>query len=143
MPIYPISGGDLEGARIEAEIFFPARIKQMLTKWRTGFPTIIDDRDVQIVQGETATGVVVTLCFDKETGLLTRLVRYSNSPVGRIVSRVDYMDYREVAGVKLPFNWTETWLDGRSNIELTSVEPNATIAATRFNMPAPSVPPAQ
>ena len=57
-------------------------------------------------------GGTATLCFDKETGLLVRLVRFSNSPVGRVVTRVDYSDYREVSGVKMPFKWTVTWLDG-------------------------------
>ena len=47
-----------------------------------------------------------TLCFDAEVGLLVRLVRFSESPVGRIVTQVDYSDYRDVAGVKMPFRWT-------------------------------------
>ena len=80
------------------------------------------------------------MCFDVETGLLTRLVRFSNSPVGRVVTRVDYSDYRDVAGVKEPFKWTVTWLDGRSTYELTSVEPNVAIDAARFSKPVPSTP---
>jgi len=93
-----------------------------------------------VVQGTTANGGTATLCFAVETGLLSRLVRFSNSPVGRVVTRVDYSDYREVAGVKMPFKWTVTWLDGRSTYELTSVEPNITIDASRFAKPTPSAP---
>jgi len=52
--------------------------------------------------------------FDTETGLLTRLMRYTDSPVGRIVTQYDYEDYRPVGGVRIPFKWTRTWLDGRS-----------------------------
>ena len=121
-------------------MFFPARIKQALTNWRVGIPTLINDREVNVVQGTTANGGTATLCFDLETGLLTRLVRFSSSPVGRVVTRVDYSDYREVAGVKIPFKWTVTWLDGRSTYELTSVEPNAAIDASRFARPASSAP---
>src|SRR5439155_1381925 len=83
-------------------------------------------------QGTTTNGGTATLCFDVETGLLVRLVRFSNSPVGRVVTRVDYSDYRQVAGVKMPFQWTVTWLDGRSTYELTSVEPNVAIDASHF-----------
>ena len=126
--------------KLESEVFFPARIKQSLTNWRVGFPTLINDREVNVVQGTTANGGTATLCFDVETGLLSRLVRFSNSPVGRVVTRVDYSDYREVAGVKMPFKWTVTWLDGRSTYELTSVEPNITIDASRFAKPTPSAP---
>ena len=98
----------------------------------------MNDREVNILQGTTANGGTATLCLDAETGLLTRLVTFSNSPVGRLVRRVDYSDYREVAGVKMPFKWTVIWLDGRSTYELTSVEPNAAVDASRFNKPAAS-----
>ena len=66
----------------------------------TWFPSRLSG-DFTTVNGGTA-----TLCFDAETGLLVRLVRFSNSPVGRVVTRIDYSDYREVAGVKMPFKWT-------------------------------------
>jgi photosynthetic reaction center cytochrome c subunit len=136
VPLMLITGQELEGARFEAELFFPARIKQALTKWRTGLPALLDDREVVTVQGDTASGGVVTLCFDAETGLLVRLVRYGASPVGRLVTRVDYHDYREVAGVRIPSRWTVSWLSGRSQFELTDVQPNAQIPPARFARPA-------
>ena len=140
MPVIAITGQELDGAKLESEVFFPARIKQSLTNWRVGFPTLINDRNTNVVQGTTASGGTATLCFDEETGLLVRLVRFSNSPVGRVVTRVDYSGYRDVAGVKVPFKWTVTWLDGRSTYELTSVEPNVAIDAARFSKPVPSTP---
>ncbi len=138
VPVLDITGQDLDGVKLESEVSFPARIKQALTNWRTGFPTLINGRETNIVQGTTANGGTATLCFDGETGLLVRLVRFSNSPVGRLVTRVDYSDYREVAGVKMPFKWTVTWLDGRSTYELMSVQPNVAIDTSRFAKPAPS-----
>jgi len=138
VPVLSIAGQDLDGFKLEAELWFPSRIKQALTNWRVGFPIVIDNRDVNVIQGTTANGGTATLCFDMETGLLTRLVRFSNSPVGRIVTRIDYSDYREVAGVKMPFKWTVLWLDGRSKYELTSVQPNIAIDPSRFAKPAPS-----
>jgi hypothetical protein len=142
VPILTLTGQELDGVRIETEVFFPSRIKVALRDWRVGFPAVIDDREVQPVQGTTAGGATVTLCFDRETGLLVRLVRYSESPVGRLVSQVDYADHREVAGVKLPFRWKVTWLSGRSTFELASVQPNVVIDSARFARPAPSALPA-
>jgi hypothetical protein len=75
------------------------------------------------------------LCFDAESGLLVRLVRFSESPVGRLVTQTDYSDYRDVSGVKLPFRWTVSWLDGRSVFELTEVKPNVSIDAAKFAQP--------
>ena len=54
-----------------------------------------------------------TLYFDAESGLLVRQVRYADSPVGRIPTLIDYADYRDVAGVKMPFTGSLTWLDGQ------------------------------
>jgi len=140
VPLLPLSGAELEGAKLDAELTFPARIRQSLSEWRVGFPGNINDRDVQVLQGMTAGRSPVKLYFDKENGLLVRQVRYTDSPVGRNPTQIDYSDYRDVAGVKMPFRWTVTWLDGRSTIELTEVQPNVPVDATRFARPAAPAP---
>ena len=130
-----LTGQELEGIQLEAELLFPARIKQALTKWRVGVPALLGDREVQLVQGNTPGGAVATLCFAADTGLLVRVVRYAASPVGRLVTRIDYGDYRDVAGIKMPFRWTVIWLSGRSTFELTDVQPNVPVDAARFAPP--------
>jgi len=136
VPLLAVTGQELEGLKLEAELLFPSRIRDVLTKWRVGLPALLADREVRVVQGTTAGGGVATLCFDAETGLLVRLVRYAQSPVGRLVTRVDYGDYREVAGVRMPFRWTVSWLSGRSTYELTDVQPNVPVPDVRFARPA-------
>ena len=136
VPVLALAGGDLDAARLEAALAFPARIKQTLSAWRTGLPTTVDDRDVQVVQGTTAGRLPATFYFDAESGLLVRLVRYADSAVGRIPLQTDYADYRDVSGVKMPFKWTSTWLDGRSTIELSDVRVGVPIAAGAFAKPA-------
>src|SRR5579864_1018262 len=85
VPVAPLTGGELEGARLDAELSFPVRIKDSLGQWRVGRPATMDGRKVQVVQGTSASGAAMaTLYFDAESGLLVRLVRYANSPVGRI-----------------------------------------------------------
>ena len=132
VPLTEITGQELEGLLVESRMLFPAQIKQALTGWRVGFPTVIGDRDVQVVQGTTPGGAVVTLCFDQETGLLRRLIRLSESPVGRVVTRVDYDDYREVGGIRFPFSWAVTWLGGRSTYRLESLATNTSLPAGMF-----------
>ena len=134
IPLIPTTGPELDGVKLESQLRFPTMLKQALTNWRVGFPTAIDDQDVAVVQGTTANGATATLCFDMKTGLLVRYVRFVNSPVGRIVTRIDYSDYRDVpgAGVKMPFKWVVVGLTGRSTYELTSVQPNVAIPPSRF-----------
>jgi len=138
VPLLALTGQELDGVKLEAELLFPARIKQALSKWRVGSPAIIGDREVQLVQGTTAGGATATFCFDSESGLLVRLVRFAESPVGRLVTQIDYADYREVSGVKMPFRWTVIWLGGRSSFELSDVQPNVAIDVAKFARPAPS-----
>jgi hypothetical protein len=137
LPLEFLTGQELDGTRLEVELTFPTRIKQELTQVHVGVPASINDRDVQVVQGRTAGGTLVTVYFDAETGLLTRLMRYADSPLGRIVTQYDYEDYRPVAGVRIPFKWTRTWLDGRSVFQLSDVQPNVDVPPARFARPVP------
>jgi photosynthetic reaction center cytochrome c subunit len=138
VPVVPLTGGDLAGARVEAELAFPARIKQMLVEWRVGDPAIIDDQEFQVVQGRLAPGgLPVKLYFDPMTGLLVRLVYFNDTPVGRIPTQIDYSDYRDVSGIRMPFKWTTTWTDGRMIFEISSVQTNVPVDARRFARPAP------
>jgi len=135
--VLELTGGELDGARLDAELAFPAQIKQTLKQWRVAYPATIDDKDMQVVQGTIDGRYPVNLYFDSKTGLLARLVRYADSPIGLSPTQIDYSDYRDVSGIKMPFHWTVTWLDGRAIIELTQVQANAAIDGSRFAKPAP------
>jgi outer membrane lipoprotein-sorting protein len=135
VPVLALSGSGLEGVKLDAEIAFPGRIKQALGKWRVGFPATINDREVQVIQGTSAGGSLATLYFDSETGLLARFVRYSDSVVGRTPTQIDFSDYRDVAGVKMPFRFAVTWLDGKENFELSEVQANVAVDPAKFARP--------
>jgi photosynthetic reaction center cytochrome c subunit len=141
VPVLPFTGQSLEGVKVDAELTFPAGIGKLLTNMKVGFPATIGDKDYAVVQGVSAGGTLTTLYFDQDSGLLTRMMRYANTPVGRLVTQYDYSDYREAAGVKIPFKWTETWLDGREDFELTEVQANVAIDASKFAKPGPPVAP--
>ena len=135
-----LTGSELDGVRLEAELTFPGRIKETLGQWRAGLPSEIDEKPVQVVQGSRPNGALATFYFDSQTGLLTRLVRYANSKVGRLPTQIDYSDYRDVAGIKMPYKIKVTWLDGLESIELTDVQVNVPVDAARFGKPAPPRP---
>lgn len=138
LPLVQLVGGGLQGAQLDAQLTFPGQIKQLLTNWRAGFPAVtIDGKALDVIDGKTTGGVRVRLYFDKQSGLLVRQVRNTDTAVGTITTHVIYSDYRPVAGVKIPFEWQVTWVDGQSTIKLTSVQPNAAIEAARFATPAP------
>ena len=141
IPVFSLSGGDLEGAMIDAGVSFPGQIKQLLKDWRTGFPsTTIDDKDVDVVQGSSPDNTPVKFYFDKKSGLLLRQVRYTDTALGLNPTQIDYDDYRDVSGVKMPFRLTTTWTDGRSTIVFSELRANVSIDAAKFSKPTGNTP---
>jgi outer membrane lipoprotein-sorting protein len=150
VPVVTLGGGDLQGFHFESQLFFPGRIKQLLTNLRVGYPlsgalSILpdragagpDDRELIVMQGTTTTGgLKVRLYFEQQSGLLVRMVRYTKLPYGFITTEMDYADYRDVGGIKMPFRITKTWVDGRSVIEFNSFQVNVPVDASRFSKPA-------
>jgi len=133
---YELIGSELDGARLEAQLVFPGQLKQALSNWRGAATRSIGDRDFVVVQGSGPRGFLATLYFDPKTSLLSRLVRYGPSPIGRMPTQIDYADYREVGGIRFPFEYKFTWLDGRYTAKLSKVETNVAIDATKFGKPA-------
>jgi outer membrane lipoprotein-sorting protein len=141
VPVLALTGTDLDAARVEAALTFPARIKQTLTNLLVGFPFVIDNNDVQVVQGTSAGRLPVKLYFDSKSGLLLRLVRYTNLPVGLNPLQTDYSDYREVSGLKVPFRIKLTWVGGQATINLSEVQLSVPVDAAKFAKPSPPVAP--
>jgi hypothetical protein len=133
---YELTGSELDGAKLDAELSFPGQIKRVLTNLHAGFPDSINGHDVQVVQGNGPRGLLATLYFDKNSGLLVRLVRYGKTPIGRVPTQVDYSDYRDVGGIKFPFQYTFSWLDGKDSFKLSDVKINIAIDPANFDKPA-------
>lgn len=137
VPLIALTGGELDGARVDTDIAFPATLKQGLSKWHAGFPPVtLDGKAAEVVEGTAPGGTPVKLFFDKQSGLLLRQTRLIETTIGVIPLHVDYSDYRAVGGVKMPFKWQMTWVDGQSTTELTNIQPNAAVDAAKFAKPA-------
>jgi photosynthetic reaction center cytochrome c subunit len=137
LPLYTPTGGNLEGARLDGILMFPAQLKGAFANWRVS-ATGIDDKLVRVLQGTNPRQPPVNFYFDNATGLLVRMLRFVDTAVGRVPFQVDYSDYRDVAGVKIPHKWILTWTNGQATSQLNNVQANAAIDASRFARPAPA-----
>jgi photosynthetic reaction center cytochrome c subunit len=138
LPLVTLTAGNLDRARLEATVAFPAAIRQVFSEWRVGL-AVIGDQGVTIVQGLQGGQPAANLYFD-DTGLLVRLVTWTRTPVGLVPTQIDYADYRDVAGVKVPFRRTVSQTYMRMSIELSEVQPNVAIDRKIFERPAPVAP---
>ena len=69
----------LDGAKLDAQLAFPGGLKQFFTNWRVSYPTSLDGQaGLRGSRAPGASGLVATFYFDKQTGLLTRMVRYAD-----------------------------------------------------------------
>ncbi len=71
-----------------------------------------------------------------QTGLLVRMVRYIETPLGDNPTQIDYSDYRDVDGVKVPFRWTLSRPNGRFTIQVKDVKQNVPVDDAKFAKPA-------
>jgi photosynthetic reaction center cytochrome c subunit len=133
---YEVTGSELDGLHFDADLAFPGNIKTFLTNLRVGYPDNIDGKEVVVLQGRGPRNLLVTLYFDKQSGLLVREIRYGRTPIGRVPSQVDYSDYRDVQGIKFPFQYKFQWLDGRDTYQLTEVKVNVPIDESWFGKPS-------
>lgn len=138
---YQLTATAAEGGKLDGELAFPGNIKSFSKTWRVSYPENVDGHDVYVVQGNGPGGFLVTFYFDKQTGLLLRMVRYANSVVGRVPTQIDFSDYRPVAGVQMPFKRTFGWVSGREEYALTDIQANVPVDDAKFAKPPAPAPP--
>jgi hypothetical protein len=98
----------------------------------------IGDRDVFVITGVTTDGRRERLSFDAETGLLLRRTSAVQTPLGVIPQETNFEDYRDVAGVKVPFTIRTLAIDEGATVtrKFTDVKINAAVDESKFNKPA-------
>lgn len=126
-----------EAVKLDAEFNFALHIKQIFSQLRVSRPEKVKDRDANVIFALQQGQPPVRLYFDKESGLLVRLVRYADTPLGRLPTQIDYGDYRDSGGVKIPYRWTIARPPrGRFTIQVDQVQQNVPIEDSTFAMPA-------
>jgi photosynthetic reaction center cytochrome c subunit len=134
-PPREMRGGDLDALRMDADLQFPLHIRQMFTQLKPGRPEKIGDSETHQIVASREGEPPVRLYFDEQTGLLVRLVRYLDSPLGLNPTRIDYADYRSVDGVKTPFRWTIARPGNQFSIQVTEAKQDVPVDDSHFAKP--------
>ena len=139
-PVREMHGGDVEVARLDADLHFPTQIKQIFKELKTDGTEKVGDHETYVVTGTRDGQPPVHLYFDEQSGLLVRMVRYVDSPLGLNPSQVDYADYRASSGAKIPYRWTLARPSGSFTIQVQDVQQNVPVDDAKFNRPADAPP---
>jgi hypothetical protein len=141
-PAHMISAAENDSARLDADLHFPVHVKTLYTKFKIESGEKIDGHDTYVVEGREEGRPPLRLYFDAQTGLLVRLVRYAQSPLGLNPTQIDYADYREADGVKVPFRWTLARPGNRFTIQVEEMKQNVPVDDAKFTPPPPPQQPA-
>jgi photosynthetic reaction center cytochrome c subunit len=138
-PAREMSPTESAASALDAEFAVALRLKEIFPQIRRAPPEQIAGVMCQVLIGTAPGRLPVRLYFDQNSGLLVRLVRYAETPVGRNPTQIDYADYRDTDGVKIPFRWTLSRLNGRFTIQIADVKSNVPIDDAKFARPAGDV----
>ena len=122
-------------ASLDADFYLVAHFKELFPQIRRGRPAEVAGAMCETISGSKPGQPPVVLYFDQKTGLLLRLVRSAETPMGRMPTQIDYADYRELDGVKTPWRWTLARTNGRFTIQLKEVKNNVPIDDAKFARP--------
>ena len=144
-PSRELGSGEIDAIKFDADLQFPLSAKKTFTEMKVTGTEKVDGHDTYVVTGERGTLPPVLFYFDQQTGLLLRELRYDETPLGRYPTEVDYGDYRDSGGTKVPFQWTVARPGNRAATQIDEVQNNVPIDDAKFAKPPeppPSAPPA-
>jgi photosynthetic reaction center cytochrome c subunit len=133
--VHPMNPSERQSARIDAQMYFPIQIHELYQEFKVLPGESIDGHATFLVTAKGTSTPPLRLFFDQQSGLLLRMIRYTETPLGRNPLELDYADYRETNGVKIPSQWTLTRTNGSFTIRINSVQQNVPIDEKLFVMP--------
>ena len=140
-PSRELGQGELDAARLDADLQFPLTAKKTFSEMKVRGTEKIDGHDTYVVTGQREGLPPVHFYFDQQTGLLLRQLRYTETPLGRYPTEIDYTDYRNSSGTRIPFQWTVARPGNRAVTQIDEVQNNVPIDDAKFAKP-PEPPPA-
>jgi photosynthetic reaction center cytochrome c subunit len=132
-----MSSAENGAARIDSDLYFAAHVKNLYKKFTVVPGEKIDGHDTYLVIGRNEGQPPLRLYFDQQSGLLLRLVRYAETALGRMPTQIDYADYRDTEGVKIPYHWTLARPGNRFAIQIDQVQQNTPVEDGKFTPPPP------
>jgi len=96
---------EADGTMLEDPFNLPAHLKQMLLEPKIDRSEMIEGHEDYVITAKTQNLPKVQAYFEKNSGMLERLVYYNDSYFGLYPTQIDYRDFRDVNGRKVPHQW--------------------------------------
>ncbi len=136
-PPRDMSAAEGEAARLDAALLFPSDFRQLFSEFQVASHETIAGMDAVKLIGKNEGRPPAEFWFDEASGLIVRLVRYAETPLGRNPTQIDYADYRDLDGIKIPFRWTVSRPSGRFTIQIDEAQQNVPVDDAKFEKAPP------
>ena len=120
----------------DQEAFSASKIRSLFETLKLEHKARLSGRDVYVIEGKPAQGPAEKLFFDVENGLLLRWDMARRRPKrGTVFVKVHFEDYRQVAGVKVPFKLRFAFESFNFNVKVDELQHNVAIDDAIFRKP--------
>jgi hypothetical protein len=131
-----LAGFALQQALRTADLSLPLKLKEKYQSLASRRQTAwINGKETYVLTGRLSPEVTETLYFEVASGLLVRRAVATRTPMGQLPEQIDYSDYRDVGGVKMPFEIKRTSWEFLDMLKITDIKTNAPIDDSRFLKP--------
>jgi hypothetical protein len=121
----PLDGIQAQQAGRLADLGLPLRAKERYASLAVQRYASLDGVNAIVLTGRPAPDVFEQLYFDRDSGLLLRRVVSTRTAMGVLPEQIDYSDYRDVNGVKLPFQVRYTTWNQVNTMKFSDAKLNA------------------
>jgi photosynthetic reaction center cytochrome c subunit len=131
---------DLEGFQLQqglrlADLTVPLHLSERYEGLAVSRYADVDGKAAIVLTGRPYPDVSEQLFFDRDTGLLLRRSVATRTGLGELPEQIDYSDYREVNGVKVPFTVRHATWNNLTTEKLAEVKLNAPVGDDQFAKP--------
>ncbi len=121
-----------------AGAYDPIKLREPYPRMRLMAKEKVDGREAWVLRAQGSDNRFDKLYFDAESGLLVRKVSMTPTMIGTIPDQIDFGDYRETGGIRLPFSIRVVGLNSRGTWEqkFSTVQSDPAIEDSRFAKPA-------
>ena len=127
---------ELDATRLEDAFNLPAQLTELVSNPQVDHPEVVGNRELYVVSGRTENLPRVKLYFEKDTGMLVRLVHFIDTSFGPYPTQIDYADFRDVGGRTVPYSWVVSQSRGREYTYAMQNVQAAEVDDARFARPA-------
>jgi hypothetical protein len=137
------SAAELASLQNSALMYAPIKIKEPFPALTFNGTTKINEREAYVLRTTKPDGTIERYYFDVQSGLLVRQQKLTPTVLVPIPEQIDYEDYRDVDGVKLPFTIRISEIDTyySSTRKFTEIKSNMPVDDAQFQMPTAPVKP--